>query len=82
MAAVDVFYGKNVFSTMDPSYNKLSRDHRVQWWVEKLRKLRFSQFCIIFLYCVCFAALSASVIALKLQFTSLFLYNCLITTVE
>ena len=54
----------------------------VQWWVEKLRKLRFSQFCIIFLYCVCFAALSASVIALKLQFTSLFLYDSRINEVS
>ena len=49
-------------------------------WVLKIRKLRFSQFCIFFLYCVCFAAdLFTSVITLKFSFKSLSLYGCHIT---
>ena len=54
---------KNIFSTVYPSYNELWRDHgilldiiTVQKWLENLRKLRFSQFYILFLYCVGFPA--------------------------
>ena len=52
---------KNILSTVDPSYNELWRGHgilfdiiAVRKWVKNIRKLRFSQFSIFFLYCVCF----------------------------
>ena len=57
----DVLSLKNVFSTVDPSCNELWRGHwilfyivTVRKWVKKIRKLRFSQFCIFFLYRVSF----------------------------
>ena len=60
-ASVTCYLEKNVFSTVDPSYNELWRGHgilfdiiAVRKWVKKIRKLRFSQFGIFFLYCVCF----------------------------
>ena len=62
-AKAHVLSGKNIFSAVDPSYNELLRDHwilldiiMVQKWVEKIRKLRFSQSYIFFLYCVYFPA--------------------------
>ena len=62
-AIADVLSGRNIFSIVDPSYNKLFRSHgilydiiRVRKWVEKIRKLRFSQFCMFSLYYVCFPA--------------------------
>ena len=56
---------------MDPSYNELSRDHKNMNCAfpltskvgQKIRQLKFSQFCISFLYYLCFAPDPISVIA-------------------
>ena len=73
----DVLSGKNICSTVDPKYNKLWRGQgilfdiiAVRRWIEKIRKLRFSHFCILFLYCASFTA-DPLVIALKFWFKSL-----------
>ena len=81
----DVLSGKNICSTVDPKYNKLWRGQgilfdiiAVRRWIEKIRNLRFSHFCIFSLYCASFTA-DPLVIALKFSFKSL---SCHITAVE
>ena len=49
-----VIWEKKIFSAVHPSYNKHWRDHRILFNIKRAQKLRFSQFCIFFLYCVCF----------------------------